>query len=863
LYVALWLLPSIVLAQTAAPAPATPGSPAPAGPPAQAPTLQTPTLKAPPLITPLAPTQAPAPVAAPTPAPAQPSAPPATQTSSVILDIEFQGTVHTTKGELLGNVTSRVGEQLLPQTVTRDVKSLYALGFFKQVRAEAQPVPGRGVILRFIVTEKPRIVAILLRGNTRIDDKDLFEKIPIAVGSYYNTAEATETAERIRTAYRNKGYLQVKVTPEQDPVDAYDVRLIFHIEESPRMYITDIRVTGTHVFTEMEIRRMMQSASVDCFDWINDSGVFNEDKINHDLQTIVAEYLQRGYVRVFIDKPKVTLIHNDEYSKIIVELHITEGPQYFTGQLDISGDILGDKQQLLDALGLKSGNVFDALQQNRDTFALREIYQEQGYAFVQVRPQVQIHDDTKIVDVTYDITKGEKAYIGRIEFQGNKETRDYVMRREFKVQENQLYNGLKLRESQQNLNALGYFTPGSLHLETKPRDVNNVLDILTNVEESQTGTLQAQIGYSDQSGATLSTSISKGNFLGRGETIRGSVQWSQRGTTRDFSGDFIEPHLLDTDYSSDSSVAYRTIQDQTELDRGTFNEIFASQGFGHPIIGPLRINFALSALNRDFQDPEEPSVHLRTFTTSLIYNTVNNPIFPSAGSNVTLSLAQIGGQMLGGTTEYRRYRLLAQRFYSLNDSGSLVVMGRLRLGWLQQVGDNLIPPEDRFRLGGINSLRGYRYNEVGGPSGLLDRRLNSVSRLKLDDLGQPVLDSFGQPVLENVDKRTLGLPESTLQQLQGGGTMERLFNLELIFPLAGNNIRGVVFYDAGQVNAEQIQYQILNEQQPGFFDLLQSVGAGIRMITPLGVFRFEYGQKLKVRPNESPGQFDFTIGTLF
>ena len=92
---------------------------------------------------------------------------------------------------------------------------------------------------------------------------------------------------------------------------------------------------------------------------------------------------------------------------------------------------------------------------------------------------------------------------------------------------------------------------------------------------------------------------------------------------------------------------------------------------------------------------------------------------------------------------------------------------------------------------------------------------------------------------------------------------ERLVNLELIFPLAGNNVRGVVFYDAGQVNAEHDQYVILGAEEPGFFDMLQSVGFGVRMITPLGVFRFEYGIKLKVRPNESPNQFDFTIGTLF
>ncbi len=832
-------------AQEAAPAPA---APAPAQPQQEAPAPQ----PAPPRGT-----ARPAPSLLPAAPPGQP------QTPNRITRIEFVGLVNTSEGELLANLKNRIGEPIDARLITNDIKTLFSLGYFQAAKAEAEEEPGHGYILRFVVKEKPRVVAVVLRGNARLDDKELFKEMSVEVGSFYNKAFAEDNADKIRTAYRAKGYLTVKVTPQVEPVDEQNYRLVYKIEETPRQYITDIHIQGAHVFSDLELKRLMQSAEVDCFDWINESGVFNEDKINQDLQIITARYLERGYVRVFIDKPKVTLVRFPEYSKVLVRLNISEGAQYFAGKIDISGDILGDKQRLLDALGIKPGAVFNALLQNQDTFTLREIYQEQGYAFVNVTPDLRINDETKIIDVTYQIRRGDKAYIGRIDFQGNRETRDYVMRREFSVQENELYNGRKLRESQQRLTALGFFVPGSLNLDTEPRDVDNVLDVVTKVEEAQTGTLQAQIGYSDQSGATVSTSVSKGNFLGRGQTLRTSVQWSQRGVTRDISADFIEPHLIGTDYSSDSSTAYRTVQDQTEQSRGTYSEVFASQGFGHPIVGPLKLNFSLSALNRAFQDPDQLDVRLRTFTTALIYDTVNHPIFPSAGSNLTLALSQIGGELLRGTTEYRRYRLRMQRFVALNDSSTLIAMGRLQMSWLDSVGSNVIPLEERFRIGGLSSLRGYQFNEVGGPSGSLERQLNSVSVVELDARGQPVLDSAGQPVVRAVDKRTLGLDEVTTNKLRGGGIQERFVNLELIFPLAGNNIRGVVFYDAGQVNAEHEQYLILHAQEPAFFDLLQSVGFGVRMITPLGVFRFEYGIKLKVRPNESPNQFDFTIGTLF
>jgi outer membrane protein insertion porin family len=219
--------------------------------------------------------------------------------------------------------------------------------------------------------------------------------------------------------------------------------------------------------------------------------------------------------------------------------------------------------------------------------------------------------------------------------------------------------------------------------------------------------------------------------------------------------------------------------------------------------------------------------------------------------------------LLGGTTEYRRYRILGQRFAALTENATFILMGRARFSWLEQVGNNLIPPEERFRLGGITTLRGYDFLEVGGPYGRLEQDLNSSKYELLDEQGNPVLDANGQPVFTKIDRRTIGLTQEQLDELQGGGVFERLFNVELLFPLAGENVRGVVFYDAGQVNAERKQYQLLGETEPGFFDLKQSVGAGVRLITPLGVFRFEYGVKLVRAAGESPDKFDFTISTLF
>jgi outer membrane protein insertion porin family len=787
---------------------------------------------------------------------------PARETPNRVAEIDVEGQVQVEKGQILTVIASRVDGGLDPDTVTRDLHSIFALGYFQSVKAEAKTLPGVGYRLVFFVKERPRISSVVLTGNSILTTKKLQEILTLRIGSVFSQSLVEANLDKIRQAYRDKGYFKVKLTSQVDKANEQQYAVTILIEESPRIYITEIHVSGTRVLDSIAIKRLMQSAEVDCFDWINDSGVFDENKINADLQNISAQYLRRGYIRVFIEKPRVRIIHRRDYSRLLVDLEITEGPQYFVGVVDVTGDILGDKKEMLDRMLLQTGLPYNPFDQTQDQFALSERYGEQGYAFVQVNPDRRINDQTHIVDVTYQIRKGEKAYIGRIEFQGNRETRDFVLRREFQVRENELFNGQKLRESQQNLRILGYFKP-SMNMETDPTEVGNILDVVTRLEETQTGSLQAQLGYSDQSGVIASVSVSKGNLGGRGQTLRFSTEFAERFVRRSFLVDFIEPHLFDTSYSSESSVGYTERDDITELSRGLISELSASQGFGYLLLPRLRLGFSYAATNRSFANVNFSPLQLRTLTSSLDWRTANSPVFPTEGSIMTLSASQIGGEVLQGTTEYRRYNLNAQKFISLDRNSLFIFMSRLRLGWLEQIGDNIIPIEDRFRLGGLQTLRGYNFLEVGGPYGVLERNINAITIGQIDSAGQLVTDANGNPLSSVVDRRTIGLNEQQLAKLQSGGIQQRLFNFELLYPLAGDNIRGVVFYDAGQVNAEPIQYSLLKEHEPAFFELLQSYGFGIRMITPLGVFRFEYGVKLNKRPREAPDKFDFTISTLF
>ena len=194
----------------------------------------------------------------------------------------------------------------------------------------------------------------------------------------------------------------------------------------------------------------------------------------------------------------------------------------------------------------------------------------------------------------------------------------------------------------------------------------------------------------------------------------------------------------------------------------------------------------------------------------------------------------------------------------MNIDNTLIFMIKGRAGILQEQGASPIPSEDRYRLGGIDSVRGHYYYNIAGPYGPSEQSNNIAYRVITDELGYTQTKTF--------DKRTAGLNASEIQELKSGGIFERIFNLELLFPLSQDErsfVRGVIFVDAGNVNAETRQYTLLGEKEPDFFDLRKSLGLGVRVITPMGVLRFEYGSKLDKRPKETPDRFEFTVSGLF
>ena len=788
--------------------------------------------------------------------------------SASIAEIEIKGTSELESSQIMFLIESQVGDILDRKIIRRDIHAIYKMKLFEDVQAEVEELDEgesgiKSYLLRYLVKERPRLAEVKLKGVLLVERTVIEEKMTLLQYDPYDPEKIELNEQIILEHYRSEGYPRVSVnsiieTVEADADNAGErFRVIFEMNEAPRVYLTDIYVSGTKYYSELEIKRFILSSEIDCVSWANQSGLFREEMINQDLSVITQHYLKKGYIKVFVDKPEVTLIHNPDYSRVDVRLNITEGDQYFIGKIEVSGDVLGDQEILKEDLLLEEGEIYNPFLQNRDRSGISEIYHEQGYAFVRVIPETVINEETKIVDVTFRVVKGEKAYIGRLEIAGNVETRDHVIRREFEVQEEELFNGKKLLRSQQNINRLGFFQSGVV-LERSPRDQeNNMLDILARLKETQTGTFQAQMGYSDFSGFSGGVTISKGNLLGTGRTLRFSAQFAEQSVQQKFDATLIDPRLFDSQVSGSIFSSRSKLEDSTEFERGIITENNYGFSLGTPLyFRDLRFGTQISALDRLFS-ASDTDLFKRSVSPSLTYNTVNHPVFPSAGIKTSIRMIQTGTPF-GGNIRLREYQLQYQQFWALNTDNTFILMAKGRLGLLQEQGSSPIPSEDRYRLGGIDSVRGHYYYNISGPYGSREQRDNIAYRVITDELGYQQTKTY--------DSRTVGLNSSELQELKSGGISERLFNLELLFPLSQDEnsfVRGVLFMDAGNVNAESRQYQLLDETEPEFFDLRKSAGFGVRVITPMGVLRFEYGSKLDKRPSETPDRFEFTVSGLF
>jgi outer membrane protein insertion porin family len=762
------------------------------------------------------------------------------QVQPLINSIEIQGLKRIEESSVKTKITQKAGEPLSQDKTNEDIKSIFKMGYFDDVKAEIESFEG-GIKLIYSVKEKPTIVKIEFQGNEEFDDAKLKEKITVTTGAIADSVLIQDNANKLRAFYEEEGYWLSHIVPVVKTLGPNEAGLTYQIEEGPKVKIKKIAIDGNKALKESKVKGVMETKEWWLFSFISSSGYFQKERMNMDIERIRDLYLNNGYIKVAIGEPKIEL--TDGGSKMLISILVSEGDQYKISSIQISGNKAYNEDAVRKRITMAAGKPFSKETLKKDMISISELYSENGYALITVTPDLFPDENTKQVKLAMKIDEGEKYKIGRIEIFGNTKTRDKVIRREVRLDEGETFNSVLIKRSYERINNLNFFE--TVDLAPKPQPEEKVVDIDVKVKERPTGFFSIGGGYSSVEQFIAMVELSQGNLFGRGQYIKLRAELGGRTTYYDLS--FRDPWFLDKPISFSTHI-YRTTKEYIDYEKEatgfgvTFGKRFSEYWFGD--IGYNFEDANISDISDDASSiirDQEGSNTTSSITPSLTRDSRDNYLDPSKGSRNSAYVTYAG---LGGSNNFTKGELDSAWYLPL---GRTTFMLRGRFGSAAGLGGKELPLYERFYVGGIYTVRGLGYGEAGPKDPITCEKGTMVDG---QCVANPPVDGTCEDDTTLKDGKCIG-------EKQGGdyigGENELIFNLEYIFPLVTDiRLKGVVFVDAGS------SFDSFNDIQ-----LRYTTGLGVRWISPMGPIRLEWGYNIDKKPGEQASRFEFAFGTFF
>jgi len=721
----------------------------------------------------------------------------------IVNSIEIRGLKRIEESAVKSKVTQRVGEPISMDKTNEDIKNIFKMGYFDDVRAEIEPFEG-GVKLIYHVKEKPIVIRIEFQGNKKFDDAKLTEKLTITTGSIADAVLIQDNANRLRAFYEEEGYWLSSVVPIIRRISPEEVSLTYQIEEGSRVRIKKIHIEGNDAFSKRKIKKVMKTKEWWLFSFITSSGYYKKDQMDLDIERIRDLYFDNGFIKVAVGESTIKLTANKK--GMIIRIPISEGDQYKISSVEFSGNKVFSDDEIRKRITLLSDTPFSKTNLRKDIFSISELYSENGYAVITVTPDLIPDEDKKLVTVALKIDEGDRYNIGRIEISGNTKTRDKVIRREVRLDEGDVFNSALLKRSYERINNLNFFE--TVEMVPKPRPEEKLVDMDIKIKERPTGFISIGGGYSSVDKLIGIIDITQGNLFGKGQSIKFRGELGGRTTYYDIS--FREPWFMDKEISFATGI-YKITRDFIQFDK---EAVGFSVSFGKVLSeyvrGDIAYNFEEATISDVTEDAsriikeQEGKRVTSSITPSLMRNTLDNYLDPSRGSRNSIYLTYAG---IGGTNYFFKGGVDSAWYFPLKKTTFMV---RGRFGYATGLFGEELPLYERFYVGGIYTVRGLDWGDAG-----------------------PKDKETGDPI---------------------GGTEELIFNVEYIFPIISElRLKGVVFFDAGN------SYESFND----FGNLRYTTGAGVRWISPMGPIRVEWGYNLDRKLGEDASKIEFTFGTFF
>lgn len=741
---------------------------------------------------------------------------PAQTPTARVASIEIRGNQKIELPAIQGRLTLKPGDAYSPENVRGQIKILYDTGYFEDVQVETESSPD-GMALVFVVREKPFITEIVFDGNEELSDDKLKEKITIKSQAFLDQQQAKESAEKIRLAYQEDGYFSAQVIPIVQTLDADRKRLTFFIKEGEKAKVKTVNFEGMRAASKSEIFKV--TATREWVPWyglvtqlklpsfLSDAGVLKREEMNNDVERIREVLLNKGYLNAQVGLPSVEL--SDDKKWFVVTYAVVEGEPFTVTEIGFRGNTVFEDPELRDKMKIKPGEIFQRQKIRDEISRLTDLYGSKGYAFAEVIPNVNPNAEERTATIILNIKEGEMMRIRQINVHGNDKTKDNVIRRELRVDEQDVIDTPSLKRSFQRLNNLNFFET----VEILPQQVDvDKVDLNVRVKEKPTGQFSIGGGFSTLDKLVAIADITEGNLGGNGWMGRIRGQLGQQRTLGLIT--FRNPYLNDSLTSLQLDI-YRSMTNYiTYFEEKSGASITFGRWLSEYVTGS--ISFVAEELN--FSDPtiDAPEIILSQlgsqtttgFRTTLARDTRDYFLDPRSGLRTAVGF-DFGTPYLGGTNNFYKYYLDAIKYTPLPFDTRFSI--HARYGVADGIDGKPIPLTERFFVGGINTMRGFVFGRAGPvtPSGSLI-----------------------------------------------GAAKELIFNNDFIFTISSEaKLNGVIFFDWGKG---------FDDNEPVSFGALRkAAGLEGRWISPFGPLRAAYGINLDAREGERKGVFEFTIGSLF
>ncbi|MDF2754565.1 MAG: putative outer membrane protein assembly factor YaeT [Nitrospira sp.] len=741
---------------------------------------------------------------------------PAQAPTAKVASIDIRGNQKIELPAIQGRLTLKPGDAYSPENVRGQIKILYDTGYFEDVQAETESTSD-GIALVFVVREKPFITEIVFDGNEELSDDKLKEKITIKSQAFLDQQQAKESAEKIRLAYQEDGYFSAQVIPIVQTLDADRKRLTFFIKEGEKAKVKTVNFEGMRAASKAEIFKV--TATREWVPWyglvtqlklpsfLSDAGVLKREEMNNDVERIREVLLNKGYLNAQVGLPSVEL--SDDKKWFVVTYAVVEGEPFTVAEIGFRGNTVFEDPELRDKMKIKPGEIFQRQKIRDEIGRLTDLYGSKGYAFAEVIPNVNPNPEERTATIILNIKEGEMMRIRQINVHGNDKTKDNVIRRELRVDEQDVIDTPSLKRSFQRLNNLNFFET----VEILPQQVDaDKVDLNVRVKEKPTGQFSIGGGFSTLDKLVAIADITEGNLGGNGWMGRIRGQLGQQRTLGLIT--FRNPYLNDSLTSLQLDI-YRSMTNYiTYFEEKSGASVTFGRWLSEYVTGS--ISFVAEELN--FSDPtiDAPEIILSQlgkqtttgFRTTLARDTRDYFLDPRSGLRTAVGF-DFGTPYLGGTNNFYKYYLDAIKYTPLPFDTRFSI--HARYGVADGIDGKPIPLTERFFVGGINTMRGFVFGRAGPvtPSGSLI-----------------------------------------------GAAKELIFNNDFIFTISSEaKLNGVIFFDWGKG---------FDDNEPiSFGALRKSAGLEGRWISPFGPLRAAYGINLDPREGERKGVFEFTIGSLF